>query len=68
MDSIKELKKAIANGTPIKWNDPNPIEDNDYTVTGVEDLSDFEDDMPILIRYNDGKSEAEVLLSEISYI
>ncbi len=68
MYSINELKKAITNGAPLKWNDPDPIEDNDYNITSVGDLSDFEDDMSILIRYNNGKSEAEVLLSEISYV
>ena len=70
--NLKQIAKAKANNTPMVWNDPDPIEGNDYTITFIEDLSHFEDfseeDMsgcPILIQYNDGMSEAEVWLNEI---
>lgn len=68
MKTFKELKKAVLNKTPLVWNDPDPIEGNDYTITFIEDLSEVEDDedasgYPILIQY--GGSEAEVYLHEI---
>ena len=67
MKNIGELKKAIAEKKPLKWNDPDPIKGNDYTITYVEPLEDFDDDeidIPILIQYGGG-SEAEVFVSEI---
>lgn len=42
--NYKELKKAIENKTPIVWNDPLPIEGNDYTISYI-DLPELEDDM-----------------------
>jgi hypothetical protein len=65
MKSIKELQEAISNGTVLVWNDPDPIEDNDYTITYIETIDDeFDEDTPILIQYGGG-SEAEVFLHEI---
>lgn len=53
-------------GIPLIWNDPDPIEGNDYTITSVREMIDGEDDFsPILIQYGDN-SEAEVFLHEIS--
>ena len=68
--NYKELQQAIENKTPIIWNDPLPIEGNDYTVSYI-DLPKWEDDFDendliILIQYNDGGSEAEVLIHELS--
>lgn len=67
MRNIGELKKAVAENKPLIWNDPEPIQGNDYNITYVEPLDDFDDDetdIPILIHYGGG-SEAEVLVSEI---
>ena len=68
--NYKELQQAIENKTPIIWNDPLPIEGNDYTISCI-DLPKWEDDFDendliILIQYNDGGSEAEVLIHELS--
>jgi hypothetical protein len=67
MRNIGELKKAVAENKPLIWNDPEPIQGNDYNITYVEPLDDFDDDetdIPILIQYGGG-SEAEVFVSEI---
>ncbi len=66
MNSIEELKEAIASNKKMVWNDPEPIEGNDYVISFVEPLDeDFDEDTPILIQYGEG-SEAEVFLHEIS--
>ncbi len=66
---LSEIKKARKENKKLKWNDPDPIEGNDYTITYIEDLSGLTDeemeDCPVLIQYGGG-SEAEVYLSEIS--
>lgn len=67
MKNFTELKKAITDNVPLVWNDPYQIEGNDYTITFIEPLDDFEDDdrnIPILIQYGGG-SEAEVFIHEI---
>lgn len=65
MKSIKELQQAITTGVALTWNDPDPIEGNDYTITYIEPVDDsFDEDTPILIQYGAG-SEAEVFLHEI---
>lgn len=67
MKSIQELKEAIINNIPLVWNDPDPIKGNDYTISYIEGIDDdFDRYTPILIQYNDGGSEAEVFLHEIS--
>ena len=68
MKTIIELKNALKNKKHLVWNDPEPIEGNDYTITWIEDLTDINDkeDMrgyPILIQYSG--SEAQVFLHEI---
>jgi hypothetical protein len=69
MITLTELKEAVASGKKLVWNDPDPIEGNDYTISFIEDLSDIEEDdadyVPILIQYNEGGSEAQVYLHEI---
>lgn len=44
------------------WNDPDPIEGNDYQVNWMEPLVEGSD--TVLIHYGGG-SEAEVFLSEL---
>ncbi len=66
MRNFKELRAAIKTGTPLIWNDPDPIEGNDYTISYIEDIpEDIGRRDPILIQYNDGESEAQVFLHEI---
>jgi len=70
MRTVIELKEAIAKGRTLYWNDPEPIEGNDYTINFIEDIDpEFDEDdfsmYPILIQYNDFKSEAQVYLHEI---
>lgn len=43
------------------WNDPNPIEGNDYKINSLEIMSDD----VYRITYNEGQSEAEVYKEEI---
>jgi hypothetical protein len=65
MKTFKELKKSIDNNEELVWNDPDPIENNDYTISWIEPINeDDDDDMPILIQYGEG-SEAQVFLHEI---
>ena len=66
MKTLAELKQAIADKKELVWNDPDPIEGNDYTITFIEDIDEdvFDDDYPILIQYGGG-SGAQVYLHEI---
>jgi len=75
MENFNQLINAIESKVELVWNDPDPIEGNDYTITKIEDikelLKDFDetdedivDDFAILIQYGGG-SEAEVFLHEI---
>jgi hypothetical protein len=66
MKTLVELKQAVADKKELVWNDPDPIEGNDYTITFIEAIDEevFDDDYPILIQYGGG-SEAEVYLHEI---
>lgn len=62
----EDVVKAYKEGTPIYWNDPDPIKGNDYKISFLEELDEAPDaDYPILIEYNKGVSEAEVYLHEI---
>lgn len=65
MMTIQQIKKALKNKVTLVWNDPDPIKGNDYTINFIEDLSEHDNDSPILIQYGGG-SEAEVLASEIT--
>jgi len=63
--TLNDLKKAIENKIPLVWNDPDPINGNDYTITYIEPLvDDIDDYSAVLIQYGGG-SEAEVYLHEI---
>jgi len=64
--TYKQVIAAMKIGTPLVWNDPDPIEGNDYTIFSIEEMIDGEDDdSPLLIQYNNGQSEAQVFLHEI---
>jgi hypothetical protein len=71
MKTFKELTEAWLSKKTLVWNDPDPIEGNDYTITFMDEMIEKADDlendelMPILIQYNGGMSEAEVFLHEI---
>ncbi len=70
MRTLAELKQAIAENKQLVWNDPDPIDGNDYTINFIEEIDEeFNDDdfvdYPILIQYNDFGSEAQVFLHEI---
>jgi hypothetical protein len=70
MKKLAELKQAVAKEKELVWNDPDPIQGNDYTISFIEDIDDdIEEanvvDYPILIQYNNGRSEAQVYLHEI---
>jgi hypothetical protein len=70
MKNLAELKQAITENKQLVWNDPDPIDGNDYTISFIEDIDDGveDDDMvyyPILIQYNNSGSEAQVYLHEI---
>ena len=72
METFEELKNAIACGQTLVWNDPDPIDGNDYVISSIPQIDTINnDDDPrdfiFLIQYNDGYSEAEVFLSEIGY-
>jgi hypothetical protein len=67
MRRIQQLIEAIEYKKPLIWNDPEPIEGNDYTISWIEGItSDIDVLDPILIQYNNGLSEAQVFLHEIS--
>lgn len=66
--TLKELTQSWRRGDQLMWNDPQPIEGNDYIISYIEELDDLEESdsfLPILIQYNKGQSEAQVYLHEI---
>ena len=68
MKTFKELTEAWLSNKTLIWNDPDPIEGNDYVISFMDELvEEAENDelMPILIQYNNGQSEAQVFLHEI---
>ena len=71
MKTFKELTEAWLSKKTLVWNDPDPIEGNDYVISFMDEMiekaNDLENDelMPILIQYNNGQSEAQVFLHEI---
>ena len=52
MRNLKELKEAISSKATLVWNDPDPIDENDYTISFIEPLGDIEDDEDIFDRYD----------------
>jgi hypothetical protein len=77
MEKALKILNALQNGTPMLWNDPSPIDDNDYRITSIFGLEGLikefknddldESDCIVLIQYGGG-SEAEVYISEIEII
>ena len=66
MKSFKELKAAINSKTILVWDDPDPVKDCDYTINYIEPIKkDFDKHTPIIIRYGEAETEAEVYLHEI---
>ena len=65
-----DVKEHFNNGGKLMWNDPQPIPGNNYQVSSLEDIPDEEVDnyTPILIQYNNGRSEAQVFLHELMII
>jgi hypothetical protein len=61
--TLQQLNQDLQNGATLIWNDPDYIEGNDYTIVSIKELNDE----LALIQYNQGLSEAEVFLNEISY-
>lgn len=69
MKTINELITAIQDKKTLVWNDPDPIEGNDYTISWIEEIdSDFDAFTPILIKYNSNFTEEQVFLHEILLI
>ena len=66
--TLQQLKQAIKDNKTLIWRDPDPIENNNYTIIWIEDLSNLPrrdyQDYPILIHYGEG-SEAQVYIDEI---
>lgn len=71
--SKKEILKAFKSGSLLVWNDPDPIEGNDYTIRSI---SYIDDEMAVIQYGEEGNfingveafSEAEVFISEISLV
>ena len=70
---LSEIRYAIKNDIPMIWNDPEPIEGNDYIINDIIDVPSPEEcddldghDWILTIKYNKGISEAEVYPYEIS--
>ena len=52
MKTINELITAIQDKKTLVWNDPDPIDGNDYTISWIEEIdSEFDEHTPILIHY-----------------
>lgn len=69
---LTEIREAQKNKVPMVWNDPLPIEGNDYTIKQIFDMPSKDEcsdedgeDYILLIHYGEG-SEAEVTPNEIS--
>ena len=68
MRTLAELKQAIADKKELTWNDPDPIKGNDYTISYVDYIEEWEKwdiKLPILVQYNDGYSIDEAFIEEI---
>lgn len=64
--NIREVKDAVMNRQKIVWNDPDPIEGNDYTVQKIWNIGEE----TAMIQYGGDDteclSEAEVYLTELT--
>ena len=63
---IREVKDAVINQQKMVWNDPDPIDGNDYTVQKIWNI----DEETAIIQYGENNSkclsEAEVYLTELA--
>ena len=69
MKTFEELRNSIKNEIPIVWNNPEPIDGNDYTISHIdyiEESNTWDINLPILVQYHNGGSESEIFLHEIS--
>lgn len=55
----KKAEKALSEGK-LYWNDPDPIDGNDYKVTYINYHPEIS-----VIQYNSGQSEAEIFNHEL---
>ena len=64
--NIREVKDAVTNKQKMVWNNPNPIDENDYTVQKIWNI----DEETAMIQYGKDNSkylsEAEVYLTELT--
>ena len=64
--NIREVKDAVINQQKMVWNDPDPIEGNDYIVQKIWNI----DEETAMIQYGEYNSkylsEAEVYLTELT--
>jgi hypothetical protein len=64
--NIREVKDAVINQQKMVWNDPDPIDENDYTVQKIWNI----DEETAMIQYGEDNSEnlseAEVYLTELT--
>ena len=70
LNKWNKIKEHFYKNGLLIWNDPDPIEGNDYRISYLENIPDekIDDSTPILIQYNKGDSEAEVFLHEIMIV
>ena len=66
MENIREVKEAVISQQKMVWNDPDPIDGNDYTVQKIWNI----DEETAIIQYGEDNSEylseAEVYISELA--
>ena len=64
--NIREVKDAVTNKQKMVWNNPNPIDENYYTVQKIWNI----DEETAMIQYGKDNSkylsEAEVYLTELT--
>lgn len=59
---LAQIDFTMRRGDPVYWRDPDPIPNRDYRINSIHPL----DSVMAYIVYNKGRSEAEVLLDELS--
>ena len=66
MENIREVKDAVISQQKMVWNDPDPIDGNNYTVQKIWSI----DEETAMIQYGEDNSEdlseAEVYISELA--
>tara|TARA_R110000823_G_scaffold256562_1_gene378447 strand:+ start:314 stop:511 length:198 start_codon:yes stop_codon:yes gene_type:complete len=61
--NLAEVKEAVISQRKMLWNDPDPIEGNDYSVHKIWNI----DEETAMIKYGEANclSEAQVYISEL---